>query len=149
MSWAGVSVKREAPFENKFNTNTEPVLSVMGWECARSEAPFRNKCNTKTLRTGPVLVLNLFSNGASLLTDTPAHDTQNRSCFGVAFVSKWRLTSGAFPSHDTQNRFCSVDIAALRLSHWARGCGLDEQPTASSRFWEHRCTVGLDRDPPV
>ena len=25
-------------------------------------------------------------------------------------------------------------LAALWLSHWARGCGLVEQPTASSRF---------------
>ena len=37
------------------------------------------------------------------------------------------------------NLFYSVDIdalflAALWLSHWARGCGLVEQPTASSRF---------------
>ena len=38
------------------------------------------------------------------------------------------------PSNSLKGSVGFVDIAALRLSHWARGCGLGEQPTASSRF---------------
>ena len=35
---------------------------------------------------------------ASLRTDAPTHDTQNRFCSGVEFVFKWRLPSYECPS---------------------------------------------------
>ena len=38
------------------------------------------------VRKGPVLVLNLFSNGAYLQMDAPAHGAQKKSCFGVEFI---------------------------------------------------------------
>ena len=51
-----------------------------------------------TLRPGLVLVLNLFSNGDSLLPNAPAHDTQSRSCSGVELIFKWRVPSDECPS---------------------------------------------------
>ena len=59
-----------------------------------------------TLSTGPVLVLNSFSHGASLLTDVPANDTQNKSCSSVEFIFKRRRPSDECPTHDTQNKSC-------------------------------------------
>ena len=43
-------------------------------------------------------VLNLFSNGALLLTNAPANGAQKKSCFGVEFIFKWRLPSAECPS---------------------------------------------------
>ena len=74
-----------------------------------------------------------------------------------SFVSP-RRTDGPPNIWDTSGISGNVDIdalflAALWLSHWARGCGLVEQPTASSRFgstgvlWvltgTHRCDTPI------
>ena len=61
-----------------------------------------------------------------------------------------------FLTKDTGSFSVDIDalfLAALWLSHWARGCGLVEQPTASSRFgstgvlWvltgTHRCDTPI------
>ena len=81
-----------APAHGAQNRSCFGVEFVLKWRfLSRMPQPM-------ALRTGPLLVLNVFSTDTSLLTNAPAHGAQIRCCFVAECILKWRLPSDKCPS---------------------------------------------------
>ena len=112
-----------APAHGAQNRSCFGVEFVLKWRfLSRMPQPM-------ALRTGPLLVLNVFSTDTSLLTNAPAHGAQIRCCFVAECILKWRLPSDKCPSMTLKtglvhvlNAFCNGASLQGRDQVWPKLC---------------------------